>query len=90
MILIYVIAIVVAAAAALYFAWRSREFLKFLAGAFFVSTGVQVYLYLARVPVPLLGTDFIQTPELSALRSIPNFLFFLLALYFGFLRKPKA
>ena len=37
------------------FAWRNREFLKFLAGAFFVSSGVLFYLYLADVSVPLLG-----------------------------------
>jgi hypothetical protein len=30
----------------LYLAYRSREFRKFLAGAFFVSSGIQFYLYL--------------------------------------------
>src|SRR6266404_3493820 len=40
----------------LYFAWHSREFRKFLAGAFFVSAGILFYLYLAKVSVPLLGT----------------------------------
>lgn len=87
---IYVLLGVAVALATLYFAWRSREVRKFLAGAFFVSAGVQFYLFLARVSVPLIGTDFVQTPELSAIRSIPHFLFFLLALYFGFLRPPKG
>ncbi len=51
------IAIVVVGLPTLYFAWRSREFRKFLAGAFFVSAGIQFYLYLAKVSVPLLGTN---------------------------------
>ena len=51
------IAIVVVGLPTLYFAWRSREFRKFLAGAFFVSAGIQFYLYLANVSVPLLGTN---------------------------------
>ena len=45
------IAIVVVGLPTLYFAWRSREFRKFLAGAFFVSAGIQFYLYLAKVSV---------------------------------------
>jgi hypothetical protein len=74
------------AALTIYFAVRSREFCKFLAGAFFVSAGVQFYLYLAAVPVPLLGTSFVQTPELSAVRAALHAFFFLLTFYFGFLR----
>ena len=53
------IAIVLFGLPTLYFAWRSREFRKFLAGAFFVSAGIQFYLYLAKVSVPLLGTDLV-------------------------------
>jgi hypothetical protein len=49
----------------LYFAVRSREFRKFLAGAFFVSAGTQLYFYVTNVPVPLIGTKLVQTPELS-------------------------
>jgi hypothetical protein len=56
----------------LYFAWRSREFRKFLAGAFFVSAGIQFYLYIAKVSVPLLGTDLVLTPDVSWWRSIPT------------------
>jgi hypothetical protein len=72
----------------LYFAWRSREFRKFLAGAFFVSAGIQFYLYLAKVSGPLLGTNLVLTPEVNGLRSIPHFIFFWVCLYFGFIRKP--
>jgi len=74
----------------LYFAWRSREFRKFLAGAFFVSTGILFYLYLANVSVPLLGTNFVVTPEISGWRSIVHFILFGLCLYFGFIQKPKG
>src|SRR5262247_1388660 len=77
-------AIVIFGLPTLYFAWRSREFRKFLAGAFFVSAGIQFYLYLAKVPVPLLGTSFVLTPEVSRVRSILHFVFFLITFYFGF------
>jgi hypothetical protein len=73
----------------LYVAIRSRECRKFLAGAFFVSGGMQFYFYLANVSVPLLGTNLIQTPELSAIRSILLFMFFLLTFHFGFIRTPR-
>jgi hypothetical protein len=74
----------------LYFAWRSREFRKFLAGAFFVSAGILFYLYLAKVSVPLLGTHLVVTPEISGWRSIVHFILFGLCLYFGFIQKPKG
>jgi uncharacterized protein (DUF486 family) len=78
------------AAGSLYFAWRNRDFRKFLAGAFFVSSGILFYLYLADVSVPLLGTSFVETPQISGGRSIVHFILFLLCFYFGFVRKPKA
>jgi hypothetical protein len=84
------IALIVLGLPALYFAWRSREFRKFLAGAFFVSAGIQLYLYLAKVSVPLLGTNLVVTPEISEWRSIIHFILFGLCLYFGFIKKPKA
>ena len=46
-------ALVVLGLPTLYFAIRNREFRKFLAGAFFVSAGIQFYLYLTNVSVPL-------------------------------------
>ena len=78
------------AVASLYFAWRYRDFRKFLAGAFFVSSGILFYLYLADVPVPLLGTGFVETPRISGVRSIVHFILFLLCVYSGFVRQPKA
>jgi hypothetical protein len=87
---LYIAAGVILAVGSLYFAWRYRDYRKFLAGAFFVSSGILFYLYLAGVSVPLLGTDFIETPGISGGRSIVHFILFLLCLYFGFVWKPKA
>jgi hypothetical protein len=90
MITAILIAWVVLGLPTLYFAWRYREFRKFLAGAFFVSAGILIYLYLANVSVPLLGTNLVLTPQVSGLRSIPHFIFFLLCFYFGFIKRPKG
>jgi len=87
---LYIAAGILAAAVSLYLAWRYREVRKFLAGAFFVSSGTLFYLYLADVSVPLLGTKFVATPETSGVRSIVHFTLFLLCFYFGFVWKPKA
>jgi hypothetical protein len=89
MIVTLLIALVVLGMPTLYFAWRSREFRKFLTGAFFVSAGIQFYLYLAGVSVPLLGTNLVVTPEISERRSFVHFILFGLCLYFGFIKKPK-
>ena len=89
MVPILIVALVVFGLPTLYFAIRSREFRKFLAGAFFVSGGMQFYFYLANVSIPLVGTSIVQTPELSGVRSILHFIFFLLTFYFGFIEKPK-
>ena len=51
----YIAAAVIMAVGSLYFAWRNRDFWKFLAGAFFVSSGILFYLYLADVSVHLWG-----------------------------------
>ncbi len=84
----YAAAGIVAATASLYFAWRSRDFRKFLAGAFFVNSGILFYLYLADVSVPILGTNVVATPEVSGYRSAVHFILFLLCLYFGFIKAP--
>ena len=89
MVPILVAALVVFGLPTLYFAIRSREFRKFLAGAFFVSGGMQFYFYLANVSVPLVGTSIVQTAELSGVRSITHFIFFLTTFYLGFISKPK-
>jgi hypothetical protein len=88
LVLVYVVAGIVAAVGSLFFAWRCREFRKFLAGAFFVSSGTLFYLYLADVSVPILGTSIVATPESSGFRSVIHFVLFLLCLYFGFIKAP--
>ena len=90
MIILYVLIGTVTAAASLYFAWRSRDFRKFLAGAFFVNSGVLFYLYLAEVSVPILGTNFVQTPSVSGFRSVIHLILFLLFFYFGFVKTPQG
>jgi hypothetical protein len=76
-------------AGTIFLAVRNREFRKFLAGAFFVSGGIQFYLYFAGVSVPLLGTGFVQTPELSRTRAIVHMVLFAITLYFGFVKKAR-
>jgi len=71
---LYIVAAVIMAVGSLYLAWRYRDFRKFLAGAFFVSSGILFYLYLADVSVPLLGTSFVETPQISSGRSIVHFI----------------
>ena len=90
MIAVLLIALIVLGLPTLYLASRSRDFRKFLAGAFFVSAGIQFYLCLAKVSVPLLGTNLVVTPEISGWRSIVHFILFGLCLYFGFIQKPKG
>jgi hypothetical protein len=89
-IVLYTTAGAIMAIGSLYLAWRSRDFRKFLAGAFFVSSGTLFYLFLADVSVPLLGANFVETPQMSGGRSIVHFVLFLLCFYFGFVTKPKA
>lgn len=67
-----------------------QDVCKFLAGAFFVNSGVLFYLYLARVSVPLLGTSITQTPAVSGVRSIVHAVLFLVFFYLGFIRKWKS
>jgi hypothetical protein len=86
---LYIVAAVIMAVGGLYLAWINREFRKFLAGTFFVSSGILFYLYLADVSVPLLGTNFVETPQ-SGGRSIVHFILFLLCFYFGFVRKVTS
>jgi len=87
---LYIAAAVIMAVGSLYCACRNRNFRKFLAGAFFVSSGTLFYLYLADASVPLLGTGFVETPSISAGRSVVHFILFLLCFYFGFVRRPKT
>ena len=90
LVILYFGAGTVAAIANLYFGWRSSDFRKFLAGAFFVSSGMLLYRSLAGVSVPVLGTPFVQTPEVGGFCSVVHFILFLLCLYFGFIKTSKG
>jgi hypothetical protein len=90
MVALYVGAGVIMAVGSLYLGWRYRDVRKFLAGAFFVSSGILFYLYVADVSVPLLGTGFVETPLISGGRAVVHFILFLLCFYFGFVWKPTA
>jgi hypothetical protein len=87
-----VTAIIVIGLPTLYVAMRYREYRKFLAGAFFVSSGMQFYFYLEKIPIPLMWTSAVRSPELSAVRGSIHFALFLVCLYFGwFVRaRPRA
>lgn len=78
-----VAAIVLLGLPTIYVAVRFREYRKFLAGAFFVSSGMQFYFYLAKIPIPLMGTNASQSPTLSGVRGTMHFVLFLICLYFG-------
>ncbi|MGH9714223.1 MAG: hypothetical protein ACRD5M_13075 [Candidatus Acidiferrales bacterium] len=67
-----------------------QDVCKFLAGAFFESAGILIYLYAYRVSVPIFHTGFIETPEISGARSIVHTILFVLFFYLGFLRKWKV
>ena len=84
-----IIAIALYALAVLYLAIKYREFRKFLAGSFFVSSGVLWYLWLSNTSIPIIGTHFVETPAISGVRAIVHFILFLLTFYFGFVHKPK-
>jgi hypothetical protein len=80
---------VIMAAVSLYFAWRSRDFLKVLAGAFFVSSGFILSLS-RRCFGSFVRDGCVETPKISLGRSIVHFVLFLLCAYFGFMRKAKG
>jgi hypothetical protein len=42
------------------------------------------------VSVPLVGTGFVQAPELSGVRSILHCILFVITFYFGFIRKLQT
>jgi hypothetical protein len=88
-----VVFIILYALAALYVAIKYREVRKFLAGAFFVSSGTCWYLWVIGmslpIVVPYIGTVSVETPEISGQRAIVHFILFLLCFHFGFISKPS-
>jgi hypothetical protein len=88
-----IVFIVLYALATLCVAVKYREVRKFLAGAFFVSSGTCWYLWMARVSLPIVvpydRTISVEIPEISGQRAIVHFVLFLFCFYFGFISKPK-
>ena len=88
-----IVFIVLDALATLYVAIKYREVRKFLAGAFFVSSGTCWYLWVTGISLPIVlpyvGTLSVETPEISGQRAIVHFILFLLCFYFGFISKPQ-
>ena len=64
-----------------------QDVCKFLAGAFFEISGILFYLWLYRIPMPIFGTGFIQTPELAGFRTLVHTVLFCTCFYLGFMRK---
>ncbi len=90
MLVIFVAVGILAILVAGFLVYKSVDFRKFLAGAFFVSSGVQFYLYFAKVSIPLLGTNYLQTPELSRVRGMVHLFLFLIFVYFAFFKKSQS
>ena len=84
-----VAAIILIGLPTLYVAVRYREYRKFLAGAFFVSSGMQFYFYLAKISIPLMWTSAVQSPGLSAVRGTIHFVLFVVCWYFGWFFRAK-
>jgi hypothetical protein len=88
-----VVVIVLYALATLYVAIKYREVRKFLAGAFFVSSGMCWYLWAIGMSLPIvlpsIGTISVETPEISGQRAIVHFILFLLCFYFGSISRPS-
>ena len=72
---------------------KYREVRKFLAGAFFVSSGILWYLWVTDTSLPIVlpyaGIISVETPNISGQRAIVHFILFVLCLYFGFFSKKK-
>jgi hypothetical protein len=86
---IYILLILIVMLLAIYFVIKSVDFRKFLTGAFFVSAGVQLYLAYAKVSIPVLGTDIVQTPAIGYTRGVLHLVLCLVCCYFGFIKKSK-
>ena len=64
-----------------------KEVCKFLSGAFFVSSGVLFYLYLAGSPIPVLGAHLAVTPTVNGVRAAVHAVLFVVFFYLGYIRK---
>lgn len=81
MAIFYLILILITAIISIYFAFKSHEFRKFLAGAFFVSGGIQLYLAYMHVSIPVAGTTILQEASLGYTRGIMHLVLSLVCIY---------
>jgi hypothetical protein len=58
-------------------------------GSSFLIAVADLYFYLAKIPIPLIWTSAVQSPELSAVRGTIHFVLFLVCLYFGWFFRAK-
>jgi len=65
-----------------------KEVCKFLSGAFFVSAGINWWMFFNHIPAPFFGTTW--SPEFLGIRSFIHFGLFLITFYFGFIKKLKG
>lgn len=65
------------------FPWQ--DMCKFFAGGFFTVAAVSLYLDLAHVWVPVLGTGLSESPRHSAMRAGIHAVLFLIFFYIGFI-----
>jgi hypothetical protein len=65
-----------------------KEVCKFLSGAFFVEAGVNWWLYLHNISVPIFGTTW--SPGFLGIRGFIHFTLFLITFYIGFVRKKHV
>jgi len=63
-----------------------KDILKFLSGAFFVTAGVSWWMYFNNMSAPFIF-GMTMTPQFLGLRGFLHFAFFLVSLYFGFIKK---
>ena len=84
-----IIFIIILAAVTLYLAIKYQNVRKFLAGAFFVSGGYQLYFSYVHLSIPIVWTTFTQTPDVGIFRGIVHLLLSVLCFYFGFIWKSN-
>ena len=88
-IIFYMIFGVIVIGATICLASKYQDVRKFLAGSFFMSSGILFYLWLTGTSLPLVGTSFVETPEISGTRSIVHFILLLATFYHGFFWRRK-
>jgi hypothetical protein len=89
LIVIILLAVLLISVATIYCFIKSVDFRKFLAGAFFVSGGIQLYLAYAKVAVPVLGTAIVQTSEMGFARGVLHLVLCGVSFYFGFIKQSQ-